>query len=380
MSQLHILYLVSLLMDMAVAGVVFAISRRAAEMGATPNELGLLGSLWFGAYTVLALVTGRISDRVGRRKVAVTGCVLAAVIALACAYTTRVSYLLGLTMLFGAGVAGFWPSVIAWLSEGASGGRLAARLTRFSVAWNLGLLIGFAVTGKLFQYNPQLAFYMSAGVIVLIIGLLFVPAKESREVAETAVDVSAPVPKGRGFRKTAWLANFAVNFALQGTVALFPQLATHLGVGADVHGGLLALNRGAALACFVVLQLLMFWRTRLWPLWAAQAICVAAFVWIGFASSTYSFALAFALAGAVSGFTYQASLLFTLEEISEKGKGSGFHEAVIGSGMFLGPILAGWVGSDTAIRAPYFFCAVALVFFVVLQVALVAWRRHRPLE
>jgi hypothetical protein len=35
MSQVHILYLVSLLMDMSVAGVTFAISRRAAELGAS---------------------------------------------------------------------------------------------------------------------------------------------------------------------------------------------------------------------------------------------------------------------------------------------------------------------------------------------------------
>ena len=50
MNQLQILYLVSLLMDMSVAGVTFAISRRAAELGASASELGWLGAVWIGIY------------------------------------------------------------------------------------------------------------------------------------------------------------------------------------------------------------------------------------------------------------------------------------------------------------------------------------------
>ena len=73
MTQLQILYLVSLLMDMSVAGVVFAIGRRAAELGASAAQLGWLGAVWIGVYAVVALVMGRYSDRVGRRKLAIIG-------------------------------------------------------------------------------------------------------------------------------------------------------------------------------------------------------------------------------------------------------------------------------------------------------------------
>ena len=156
---------------------------------------------------------------------------------------------------------------------------------------------------------------------------------------------------------------------------MFPQLATHLGIGADVHGGLLAAGRGAALAAFVVLQLLMFWRTRLWPLWVAQLCCAVSLVWIGFAHLTWMFAAAWIIGGAMSGYTYQASIYFTLEEMIEKGKGSGFHEAVVGSGMFFGPMLAGWVGNNHSLRAPYFFCAAVLVLAVGVQMVTVALRR-----
>ena len=378
MSQLPILYLVSLLMDMSVAAVIFAISRRAAEMGASASQLGWLGAAWIGLYAVLALVTGRVSDRVGRRNLAFVGCVVAALMALACSLTTQIDLLLVFSALFGAGLSCFWPSIIAWLGQGLSGHSLAARLTTFGVAWNIGLLLGYCLSGVLFEYSPRLVFYASTATILLIALLLLVPARTPPGTPARAAspDKDLAIPMGRGFRKTAWLASFATNFSLGGTAALFPQLATHLGIGADIHGGLLAAGRAAALVAFAALQLLMFWRTRLWPLWIAQLGCAASIVWIGFAHATWMFAMAWIIGGAASGYAYQASIYFTLEEMTEKGKGSGFHEAVVGSGMFFGPMLAGWVGNSHGLRVPYFFCAVMQVALVALQMMLVWTRRH----
>ena len=377
MSQLQILYLVSLLMDMSVAGVTFAIGRRAAELGASAAQLGWLGAVWIGVYAMLALVTGRYSDRVGRRQLALVGCLIAGSMAFVCSLTTQIGWLLLFSAMFGGGVACFWPAIIAWLGEGLSGHKLAARLTTFGVFWNIGLLLGFMLSGVLFKHGPKLAFYASASSIFLIAILLLLPTRQSGGDDEFAAADPAPhIPKGRGFRKTAWLANFATNFALAGTTALFPQLAMHVGISADVHGALLAAGRGAALVAFVALQFLAFWRTRLWPLWVAQLGCAASLVWIGLAQATWMFAAAWIVGGVVSGYSYQASIYFTLEEMTEKGKGSGFHEAIIGSGMFVGPVLAGWVGSHHSVRTPYFFCAAVLVLLIVVQMALVWTRRH----
>jgi MFS family permease len=88
------------------------------------------------------------------------------------------------------------------------------------------------------------------------------------------------------------------------------------------------------------------------------------------------FAMAWIIGGVASGYAYQASIFFTLEEMTETGKGSGFHEAIVGSGMFFGPMLAGWVGSHHSLRAPYFFCATVQAALVALQMLLV-WRRRR---
>lgn len=385
MDQTAILYLAALLMDMSVAGVVFAISRRAAELGAHALELGLLGSVVFGAYAMCALIGGRISDRFGQRNIALVGCLLAATITLVCAFVTRVPILVGLSALFGLGMGCFWPSIIAWLGGNLTGAALARRMSNFGVAWNVGLLLGFLLTGKLFVRGARLGFFFCAGLIVVIALLLMWvrPGLSQPQRSDAGNSDERPVPKGRGFRKTAWLANFAVNFAAAGAVALFPQLAWALGIRADIHAALLALSRAAALAMIWAMQHAGFWRRRLWPLWAAQAACVVGIAWIGWGEGVGLFAVVFIVVGAVSGATYQSSVYFTLEEMSEKGKGGGVHEAVLGSGMFLGPILAGWVARQAGLaghselRVPYFFCAAALALLVAVQLVLVWLRRKR---
>lgn len=380
LSQHTILYVACFLMDAAVAGVSFAVSRRAAELGASATQLGWLGATWIGMYALSAWALGRLAERWGRRQVARAGCVGCAVLALACGWTTRLPVLLVLMSLFGMLLAAFWPAVIAWLSADArDSAELNARLRHFSVAWNLGLVLGFALAGWLFRHWPVLAFGVAAAVAGLNAVLLSLPARAAPAESAPRLPMARP-PAGRGFRKTAWLANFGLSLASAGAAAMFPQLATALGIPSDVHGGMLALGRGAAFLVFLFLPLLTFWRVRLWPLWVAQAAAVAAVSLLGWAEQTVWLAVSFIVTGAVSGYTYQASVFFTMEEMEAKSAGGGLHEAVHGMGMAVGPLLAGWYGQQSGLRAPYYFCAAILGLLIVAQMVLVAWRRRQRRE
>jgi MFS family permease len=379
MNALWLLYAASLLMDMSVAGVMFAVSRRAAELGASAGALGLLASAWLGPYVVVSLVSGRLSDRWGRRRVALIGPVVTCVITVLCAFITDVNWLVAITAVFGLGLGCYWPPLMAWITDGAIGAELHRRLTRFGVAWNIGLFLGFGLTGYVFKHWPVLAFILPASALLLIVALLLLAkpgaASSSAQIAATALERP---PAGRGFRKTGWLANFGVQLATAGATAIFPQLATHLGIAADAHGGLLAVARAAALTMIIALQLLTFWHSRLWPLWLAQALCVGAVASLGWLSHAGIFIVAFAAMGAVTGYSYQASIYFTLDEMNERGKGTGFHEAFLASGMLIGPVLGGWAGNAFGLRAPYFACAAALVLGLAAQVAVVLRQRARP--
>src|ERR1043166_184060 len=125
----------ALLMDMSIGAILFGVGRRAAELGASAAELGMLGAAMPVTYTLFALAAGGLSDKLGRRRVALFGASVAAVFAFACAFTTKVPALVAINVVLGFGVGLYWPSVIAWVGEGLRGSALSKRLARFSVAW-----------------------------------------------------------------------------------------------------------------------------------------------------------------------------------------------------------------------------------------------------
>lgn len=367
-----------MLMDASIGAVLFGVGRRAAELGATSFEVGVLNAAMPVTYTAFALFCGGVSDKLGRRRVSVGGAAIAAVLALMNAFTTHVWLLVGINVLLGLGVGLFWPALISWISEGHSGRALSKRLARFSVSWNIGLLLGFGLTGFVFKIGgPAMPFMLASAFVTAIVIVLLLPIPADPPSASGQGESEAPVPTGRGFRKTSWLANFGMTFVFFGITALFNKLAIELRVSEESHGLLLALCRAGAFLMFLLLPHFHWWQTRLWPVWVAQGISILTALCFAFSSSTWVFAVALFVGGMMLGFNYQCSIFFTLTEMTEKGKGSGMHEATLGAGMCFGPVIGGVVGDEFGLRAPYLFMAGFMALWIVLQIAIVAWRRKQ---
>jgi MFS family permease len=88
------------------------------------------------------------------------------------------------------------------------------------------------------------------------------------------------------------------------------------------------------------------------------------------------FGVAFAVAGMGAGVTYVSSLYYSLEgHAVSRGARAGIHEAVLGSGVFLGPLFGGFVAEIFGLRAPYIMSA--LVFVAVAIAVYMGWRQMR---
>lgn len=377
MNPLYVIYAVSVLMDFCACGINFAITRRAAELGATASQISLLTGGFFAAYVVGALLLGHWAEHWNRRATAVSGALATVAGGVVCALSTNLPVLIACVVGMGFSWGAFWPPLMAWLSEGANGGALSRRLARFSMAWNLGALLGFGATGKLFKLHPTLAFAITILAGCLIVVLLLIPTRPMPRESRPADH--QPIPPGLGFRINGWLANFAITFLIGATTALLPKLATQLNIPADQHGALLALSRGMALTAFWILQHLAFWRSRLWPLWLAQLAAASGTVLFITGRHPWEFAIATALAGAVSGYSYLASLYFTLEQSQAKTRGSGFHEAILGGAFFLGPITAGVLADLFAMPVAFLAIALIVMAIVLTQAGITLARRQRRL-
>ena len=118
------------------------------------------------------------------------------------------------------------------------------------------------------------------------------------------------------------------------------------------------------------------WHYRIGPLVLMQALAILCFIgtwWIG---NIVFWVFAFAVIGVSVAFTYFGSLYYGLHMHSDKGNKSGWHEAVLGLGSLLGPLLGG-IAADSrfGIKSPYLLCAGVIFLGIVVEIFILSKNR-----
>lgn len=370
MKGLHRYYAAATGIDCATYMAVTGISYRATRLGATTVELGLLPAIFSVVYVAATLNTGRLSDRLPRITLARIGATLLAA-AVALQWSARGMPMLFLAMpLMAVAVALFWPSLQAALAEGDDPARLNHNISHFNVAWSLGKGAGFLVAGQLLALYGFSAPFGAAVALSLLVALLLRPAAPRpagpsgpfASAAPTAEDDPesrrTPAARRRGFLRMAWIAN-ALAYGVVATLNYhYPKYLASLGRGASMYGLFQALVYVAETGTFLVLQRWRGWHYRRAPLYLAQAQLALLVLLLPFVHAP---ALLLVLApgiGVVIGMSYQSSLYYSLHAAEARGKNTGLHEAVLGSGSLVVPFLGGTLAARTGqLAAPYLVCA-----------------------
>lgn len=138
---------------------------------ATPNNIGLMISLFSGPGIVFIPIAGYLADRVGRKHVITAGLVLYGVAGGAIVFTTDFSFVLGLRALQGIGYAGIVPIVITSLGDFYTGTEeTAAQGLRFTTS-GLSLTVVPLLAGVLVVFGwqyPFLVFFAAVPVALLV--------------------------------------------------------------------------------------------------------------------------------------------------------------------------------------------------------------------
>ena len=370
-------YALALLMDMCVmATLFFAVPRRAADAGMDAVRLGWLSGVFFVAYGVTSPLAGRLSDRFGRKRFMVAGMLVAGVLMWVCALETRFAVLLALCGVAGVAAALFWPTLIAWFSEGRRGATLVRVLGIYCISWNIGLGAGSVGSGALYEVNPWWSFAVF-GSILLAAPLLLLLRTRTAAGEDNAMPV--PVSRATALRLmwAGWLANLTVLLGFGAVQAMFPQLAANLGVSPSLHGQMFGASRAAAVVAFLVMGWSHRWHHRTWPLVAGYVAGVAGALAIALTSNVAVFFVGFVVLGFINGAVYLASIFYAMEAFEGKAAGAGWTEMILGAGSFLGPVAAGFAGEAWGLRAPYFFAAVLFVAGLAAQLVLDFTGRRR---
>lgn len=337
-----------------------AVPVRAVEFGASSTQLALLQAAATIPYVLNSLFVGPLADRWSKSLLARVGCLVAA---LACAWTAHAP---GLAMLFvgapllGIGSSIFWPPVQGGIGAESDPRRMERALGTFNVMWSLGKAIGFAVAGKMVDdLGHAWVLWISAASALAILPLYPSDIPASREPLP-----EEEAPRGRAaFRSMAYVANFAafgVGATLQNQFFKYLKASvTTSAVSLETYFGLfLGAVFLAQTAMFFLLQRGAGWTYRRWPLYGAQLLSAGALAAIAFLRDPLPLLLAAPLVGVGIGFTYASSIYYSLHGPSDHGRYAGLHEAVLGAGSFVVPLLGGALADLSGdLRSPYLLAA-----------------------
>jgi predicted MFS family arabinose efflux permease len=177
---------------------------------------------------------------------------------------------------------------------------------------------------------------------------------------------------GKKFLYAIWIANFASFFILGNARYQFPKLAREMMMSSYAIGLLLSCIGLAQFLGFFLLRGSERWHFNRSYLLGAQLLAAAGLALIYFFNRGLVLAIAFLMLGLCASLTYYSSLYYAVRLLKKKGKGSGLHESILGSGVVLGPLLGGVAALVAGLRAPYILClallgGVAMVEWAILR-------------
>lgn len=360
------LYVATFLMDGLIGVIGLCVPLLALRLGATYDDLGAIGAVSSLVYALACLVSGRLSERLGyRRSMALASAAVA--LSVACyPRATRVLHLIALYTVTWVCLSCYWPALQAWLGSGKGRRNLLRDLGRFNISWALGILVGPAAGGSLYAMDLDWPFLIAAGAIgalSLAISLLRFQGPSPAPTPEAPPEDAA----SDHFLRIAWVANFATFFATGTVRSLFPKFASDLGIAPGPLGLLMALIGLAQVVTFFFVARTDRWQFRLSPLVISQVAGAAGLLTLTFGASPGVLAVGLLAQGALTGVTFTASIFYSLFVRNPGSRRTGLHEAVVGGGFFLGPLLGGIAAEHLGPRSPYLLCACAILLAVGLQ-------------
>ena len=340
--------------------------------------MGLVGGGFAGAMALSTLLSGRISDRIGPRHVIATSNLLL-LISLVCLVVVdkqHWGYFAAYFLVAGA-TGAMCPSLIAWLTEYRHGPALLQRLVCFCLAWNLGMICGYAIGGQLFDiWGPALPMILAIGVLPLNFLLIFLSREDASITLTSHEEVTdsedATTTLAGAFVMLSWVANVGGTFCMSIVIFLLPDLAVEIGMTSGLQGNMLAFSRAVVIATYLMMYVSQWWHFRFVGALASQGLAIAGLLVLAKSDSQTDLFLGLSLLSILPGYNYFASLYYSAAGSTAERRGTwcGIHEATLGLGLTLGSILGGWIGTYAGVRVSFVLAALVIAGLAAVQVVL----------
>jgi MFS family permease len=377
------LFAAAFLADMALYLTMTGVPYRALALGAGPVILGFLPVARALPYSLSTVWAGGRSHRHGRLRLAPVTLTVAAAAAAGLAAAPGFAAIYGLLAVIGLMLAFFWPAVQATLADVAERESVTGNLGWFNIGWSTGKAVGFAAGGFLLAGFGFQALFLTAAFAFLAVAALVVNLSRTRAAlpAAPAAPGSAPGPAVsphtvHRFRLAAWTGNalaFGVGAVLNHH---YPNWLTVHGRSEALFGSYLGLVFAAQTVTFAVLTRYSGWRYRAAPLLGSQVPLILVLLILPRLDAPAAILATAPLVGVGLGTAYFASIFYSVQDPSLRGRHAGVHESLLGVGSMILPVAGGWAAGATGhLVAPYLTAALAAVGGLLVQGWLLFGRR-----
>ena len=314
------------------------------------GNLGNLSAAALGGfvYVFAAWQGGRFAQRFGYFTALKTGFGgLAACMAIG-AFCPSLPVVLLVIAGWSATVCFTWPTLEALVSDGVADGVLPKNIGRYNVVWSAGMAAMYFVGGTLYETLGHASIFwlpalVHGGQFLIVLRLGKNPAQAApsgRPAAaaprRAAAAAGRPVSP-KTFLRMVWLAIPCSYIGITTITAIIPALAKTLGLSTAEAGLFCSIWMFVRLGTFAALWQWTGWHYRFRWLLAAFVGLMAGFSLLLLSHNLGLLVAAQAVFGVSVGLIYYSSLFYSMDVGESKGEHGGLHEAMIGSGICLGP-------------------------------------------
>ena len=220
----------------------------ASDLGATTVQVGMINAGFMVAAALLSLPLGLVSDRLGRKRLILSGMAISGLTSLFL-LLVRTPLQVGAVYLFaGVGLACFSPSMMSYVGDVSPPHFLGRAYGWYTSSLYLGMAAGPGLGGAIASGGFRTAFLFSAAVIAagILVGGPRMPAPPA-VIRPATTDLAADFREIVGNRAVlaCWTATFFSTYAWGALFAFFPLYARNAGISVT-HTGLIFTCQAAA--------------------------------------------------------------------------------------------------------------------------------------
>jgi len=354
----------------------------AQSLGASYTEVGLVGTSYSIIFIMFAALSGKLSDRFGRRALILTSAVLNALAAALYLVAGSVSQIVLIRTLEGLAWATFWPSVEALTTEiasaSASGRAMGLSTASYGTGFAFGSLLGGSIAATTGYRNTFYFYLLPSMIAAFTISIWF---KEVR-IVNISEGGQLVTPQSNELKVDLWktrpflLSNVVAasyTFVLGTILTLFSVYAKGLGV--EVFG--------------IGVLFTLFWIGRIVSSMSAgrlsdrvgrRSILIPALIGCAIASFLAAISvgiellsISMVIMGISTGAAFPVAVALISDNVHarQRGVAMGIFETSCGIGMMTAATVGGIIADQFNPRYPYVLCAlISIVSVIALGIAL----------